>query len=456
MPPRNLFKSSAMLAFAFAFSFSFVRPSIANQNLLKPEFTIMAYNVENLFDTVHDEGRNDWTFTPGTPDQKEGECHHSGARGGFLKECIYTNWTQAHLNTKLNQIANAVLKTNNNNLPDILALTEVEEGQGQVIKQLANRLGYSHYFIVSTRDERGISNAVLYNQNNAKFGHAQDISFDLIAHPSSELKTRNILVMHFGLTDSKTGDNVPFTLMVNHWPSQGKRTIERSKIAEAMMKRMEQLKQQNKDMRFIAVGDFNTLASESPNPISTYLLANNCPGACANLVDLYQNLPEELKATYPRGTHYYARDQSWSMLDHILVSQNLINNGSSDNRGVMDSEADLLRSSKMHVIQKSFRIHNDKFLLKNNQQGKFGNNLKPRYLDSYYDNYPYRSDSSSDSSSGSSSGSGKFETNRNESNSNDFSNRTSEIPHRYDFSLPPESPNQGYSDHFALSFKIQL
>ena len=38
------------------------------------DFTIMTYNVENLFDAVHDEGQNDWEYLPKEHPLKRENC----------------------------------------------------------------------------------------------------------------------------------------------------------------------------------------------------------------------------------------------------------------------------------------------------------------------------------------------------------------------------------------------
>ena len=51
----------------------FVLPIMTSaQDLSK--LNVMFYNVENLFDTVHDEGKDDWSFLPNSLKEKKEQC----------------------------------------------------------------------------------------------------------------------------------------------------------------------------------------------------------------------------------------------------------------------------------------------------------------------------------------------------------------------------------------------
>jgi len=66
----------------------------------KRNFTVVFYNVENLFDTVNQQGERDGQFTP------------SGNN----------KWTQERYNEQLTDISKVLISVNRNGLPEFIAL----------------------------------------------------------------------------------------------------------------------------------------------------------------------------------------------------------------------------------------------------------------------------------------------------------------------------------------------
>ena len=64
------------------------------------EIKVMTYNVENLFDTNHDEGKQDYEFLPVTHPLKS-EC---ATLGKYRKPCEETDWTPEKMMMKISQI----------------------------------------------------------------------------------------------------------------------------------------------------------------------------------------------------------------------------------------------------------------------------------------------------------------------------------------------------------------
>src|SRR5262245_41143471 len=68
---------------------------------------LMSYNVENLFDAVHDEGKEDWEFLPkGTPGKKAFCDSISNATN--KKKCNETDWTSEKVDLKIEQIKRVI------------------------------------------------------------------------------------------------------------------------------------------------------------------------------------------------------------------------------------------------------------------------------------------------------------------------------------------------------------
>ena len=126
------------------------------------EIEIMTYNVENLFDTSHDEGKNDWEYLPlAHPGKAEG-CQQL-SNSYYREKCFSSDWTESKLKLKLNALKNVILREQGK-LPDILALVEIENKN--VAKKLADTLGYKDYFVTNGPDKRGIDLGIFYNSGD--------------------------------------------------------------------------------------------------------------------------------------------------------------------------------------------------------------------------------------------------------------------------------------------------
>jgi endonuclease/exonuclease/phosphatase family metal-dependent hydrolase len=126
--------------------------------------SIMAFNVENLFDNKHDAGKTDYAFLPlsekSTP-EIQAACDKAGSPF-YIKECKELNWDDKTLEAKLNSIAQAIAQIQNGAGPDILMLEEVENLN--VLKMLNAKLTKANYqtvILIEGPDQRGIDTAVL-------------------------------------------------------------------------------------------------------------------------------------------------------------------------------------------------------------------------------------------------------------------------------------------------------
>ncbi len=295
------------------------------------KFTVLSYNVENLFDTKKDEGKNDWTFLPSNFKGKKEECNKIGY-WRYKEACHKINWTESALKLKIKQIKKYVESIQPK--PQFIGLSEIENEQ--VVKMLATELGYSGYQVSNSPDKRGIDVALLYNETEGlKFTKKREIT--LKDKYFKKKPTRNILEVEFNLVKKDK-----LTIFVNHWPSLGNPTSTRIVAAKALKKRMLKLNK-TKGHYLIALGDFNTIPENNPRPFEDVLLHNS---AIFDIGELFMNdkkIDRSLKKAMPLGTYFYAPKMTWNMLDRIFVNRRL-----NDGKGL-----DLVRSS--------YRIHAPRF-----------------------------------------------------------------------------------------------
>ena len=80
---------------------------LSSNNVHSKEFSIMSYNLENLFDTTHDFGKDDYTYLPKeVKDNSQDIQNHckSLSRDFYIKSCLNVDWTTDKLNQKLKNL----------------------------------------------------------------------------------------------------------------------------------------------------------------------------------------------------------------------------------------------------------------------------------------------------------------------------------------------------------------
>jgi len=266
--------------------------------------TIMTFNVENLFDTEDDPGKDDKTFLPLAA--KQTEAHRAACAEikvpHWREQCFDWNWSEAILAHKLAVVADAILQVNDGRGPDIVALQEVENLR--ILERLRTEYladaGYLPGILVEGDDERGIDVAFLSKLPLAEAAKLHRIPFAGAA-VERVADTRGILEATFLLPGGSR-----LTGYAVHFPAPFHPTEMRVAAYEFLAKLKSSLPP---DRPAFAAGDFNTTSAEDAahsmlerfaRPDWTVVHEEGCDGC--------------------KGTSYYARDDSWSYLDMILWS----------------------------------------------------------------------------------------------------------------------------------------
>lgn len=250
------------------------------------------YNLENLFDTIHQEGVRDYEFTP------EGT----------------NRWTSERYKKKLENLSEVISQIAGRG-PSILGVSEVENRS--VLEDLLDmpRLKSLNYGIVhyDSPDARGIDVALLYQKNI--FNLHNSTVFPVRIEGEPDFRTRDVLLA--------TGDidGEIFHFMVAHWPSRvgGEKASEYRRMAAAkVMRRVaDSLLFENKNAKVVMMGDLN----DDPvnNSIKEGLKAKGNPKKILD-GDYFTPMYKLYKDGY--GTLAY-RD-SWNLFDNMIVSSNLL------------------------------------------------------------------------------------------------------------------------------------
>src|SRR5688572_9155793 len=98
------------------------------QSTAKP-VSIMAYNVENFFDTKHDEGTEDWTYLPLEMKKASEEAQkycQSISNPHYKEDCLTIDWNEEAMANHIRNSARVIKSYDNGAGPDIVILEEIE------------------------------------------------------------------------------------------------------------------------------------------------------------------------------------------------------------------------------------------------------------------------------------------------------------------------------------------
>lgn len=294
--------------------------------------TVGTYNVLNLFDAAHDEGKDDYTFLPLSYPGKEEKCR-AVTDPYYRKECLETDWSDSRVELKLDQLKKAVDLMGER--PDFLGLQEVENDA--VVGRLAKKLGYARHLTTDGPDARGIDVALLFNETSFEYLEHAEIALQGEGLPPSftEKPTRPILRVHFRPRSGRAG--VVWGVYVNHWPSQAAGPDKRMAVVQRLQKEIDLQTEKVGEGNYhvVVIGDFNTLDSETPNALHNGLMDPHWKRHLADAHQLFMATSSPEKKRMPVGSYFYPPNHSWDRLDHLFFSRNLL--GKQGARVIADS-----------------------------------------------------------------------------------------------------------------------
>lgn len=262
------------------------------KNAARRNMTVAFYNVENLFDTEDEPGKNDTEFTPGGDKQ----------------------WNIMRYRVKIENISKVISSINEGDLPEIVGLSEVENEQ--VLRDVVNSglLLQGNYGIihVESPDIRGIDCALIYRKDEFKVLEYFAIPVQFKNEPN--FKTRDILYVK-----GKTVNRETFHIFVNHWPSRigglEKTEPARIEVAKLLKSKIDSVLSEDQKANIIVMGDLND--EPTNKSVSEILDAKNPEKGESSLVNLM--FPDDAEN---KGTYFY--NGQWNMLDNFIISSSLL------------------------------------------------------------------------------------------------------------------------------------
>lgn len=267
-----------------------------SEQLTRDSYMVMFFNTENLFDTINDPEKNDDEFTP------------QGAK----------YWTGYRYRQKLTNLSKVIIGAGGWELPQIVALSEIENRK--VVEDLINKtpLYKSDYRIIhkESPDARGIDVAMMYRK---KYFTPISENFIAVNYPSNigSGTTRDILYVK-----GTTNQNDTLHIFVNHWPSRwgGQKETEEKRIFVAGLVKhaTDSIFKTDKNANIIIVGDLNDYPTDKS---LVYELQAQTEYDNIKSNKLY-NLSYYLQEIKKLGTHKF--HGQWGILDQIIVSGALL------------------------------------------------------------------------------------------------------------------------------------
>ena len=268
-------------------------------------YAVGFYNLENLFDTCHDEGKNDYEYLP------EGT----------------NKWTGLKYSNKLHNMAYALSDLGTDVLPGVdcavIGVSEVENAKALTDlcaqPELAAR-GYTFAHIEGP-DKRGVDCALLYNPSlfTVRDMKLVPYRYEKQEDIDNDRQTRGFLTVSGTLADEHV------TVIVCHWPSRFAGSEYRELAGRQVKVVKDSLLRDDPQCKIFIMGDMND------DPTNRSMVKELGAKGDINKVeagDMY-NPWYNILVKEGRGTLRY--NGSWNLFDQIVMTPNLLNPKGSNN-----------------------------------------------------------------------------------------------------------------------------
>lgn len=280
------------LCLSFCLFVLFLSTALA-QNKKYAVYSVGFYNLENLFDTHHDVGKNDYEYLP----------------DGAMK------WTEEKYHAKLANMSRVISEMSTDMLPlglSVLGVSEVENDHvlDDLVHQQALASRNLQFVHIEGPDRRGVDCAVIYN---SRFFQVDTKRLVPYATSDTAFKTRGFLVVRGKLA----GEDL--AVIVNHWPSRFSGSPFRESAGRQVRSVKDSLMTLNPMMKIIIMGDMN----DDPDDASmkTELGARREQKEVKSPSDLYNPWWNTLRS---KGVGTLEYKGNWNLFDQIVMNGNLL------------------------------------------------------------------------------------------------------------------------------------
>ena len=265
------------------------------QNKKYAVYGIGFYNLENLFDTCHDVGHNDYEYLP------EGTNKWTGLK--------YTN--------KLKNMSRVLSEMGTDVLKDIgcaaIGVSEVENAKclTDLCNQEPLKARNFQFVHIEGPDQRGVDCALLYNPKLFQVRDVKLVPYIYILPEDSLRATRGFLTV----SGTLAGEHV--AIIVNHLPSRFAGSFYREEGGRQIRIVKDSLIQDDPNVKIFIMGDMN----DDPHDKSMA----EALGAKRKMKDVEEGgLWNPFWDTLASGTGTLQYDGAWNLFDQIILSRNLL------------------------------------------------------------------------------------------------------------------------------------
>lgn len=257
------------------------------------------YNLENLFDTCHDEGKRDYDFLP---------------TGSY-------RWNGLKYTHKLRNLARVLADMGTDVLPNVgcafIGVSEVENSRAldDLVAQEPLRARNIKYVHIEGPDRRGVDCAMLYNPLLFKVTGQKLLPYIPAEEKDSSFVTRGFLTVSGELAGE------PVTVIVCHWPSRFSGSPYRERAAELVKDIKDSIVRVNPETKIFVMGDMN---DDPTNKSMKDILRARPEIKDVGEGDMYNPWYNIL---VKQGTGTLAYNGSWNLFDQIVMTPNLLDKG---------------------------------------------------------------------------------------------------------------------------------
>ena len=309
-------------------------------------YSVGFYNLENLFDTQHDEGKNDYEYLP------------DGAN----------KWTNMKYQSKLKNMSRVLAEMGTDRIPTgcaIIGVSEVENAHclRDLCAQEVLAKRHMKFCHIEGPDQRGVDCGLLYNPTfftPAKVWLQPYVLKDRDARP-----TRGFLTVQGTLA----GDSI--TVIVCHWPSRSSGKSARVWAGQQVKAEKDSIVRANPRMKILVMGDMND--DPFDESLSSGLGGRRKMADVKTPMDMFNPWWQILLDG--KGTLKY--DGKWNLFDQIIMSQTLT-------KGTPTKDYSSLTFYKAEIFNREYLLQ---------QSGKYKGNPKRTHasgvwMDGYSDHLP--------------------------------------------------------------------
>ena len=306
------------------------------------------YNLENLFDTCHDAGKNDYEYLPdGT-----------------------NKWTGLKYSHKLKNMAKVLAEMGTDWLPGVgcaaIGVAEVENAKclTDLCDQAPLKARNFKFVHIEGPDQRGVDCALVYNPSLFKVRSQQLVPYIYKLSKDAQRATRGFLVVKGVLG----GEDV--AIIVCHLPSRGAESYYREEGGRQVREVKERLQKEDPNIKILIMGDMNDDPQDKSMAVAL--------GAQRKIKDVPKNgLYNPWWDVLASGTGTLQYDGKWNLFDQIILSENLLHQEGSNDYGT-------LKLRRHQIFRRDYLFQ---------KEGRYkGNTLRTHaggvWLDGYSDHLP--------------------------------------------------------------------